>query len=492
MNQVVKPPRHPGKPQRRTRTENEFLPAALEILETPASPVRTAFIWFIAVVVAATLIWSYLGTFDIVSTAQGKIQPTGRVKVIQSIEVGKVRSVPVANGSHVKAGDIVVQLDDTELKSDEEAISVNLQAYRGEMVRRKAVLATVEQWRDQGIWTVEKVISDAPLAFADDTPSSIRDREQSIYRADLSQLASNLTNLAAQHTQSQATVARLQQTMVAQKKLVDTLNERVAIRSSLVDQEAGSKSGVIDAKETSQKEEATLAEETGQLEEARASLFVTTSDGEKTVQTFVADNVQKAGDASRQADELDRQLVKARNRRQSMTIISPIDGMIQSSSINTVGQVVTTGVDLMRIVPDNSVLEIEAYIPNSDIGFVSVGQPAVVKVEAFPFTRYGVIHGRVTAVATDAIPEPDANQLEGDPTKQLQATVPTTNVQRVQNLVFPVTIRLDTSTMNVDSNLVTLSAGMAATAEIRTGKRRILEYLFSPIVEVTSQAMQER
>lgn len=107
-------------------------------------------------------------------------------------------------------------------------------------------------------------------------------------------------------------------------------------------------------------------------------------------------------------------------------------------------------------------------------------------------TRYGVIHGPVTAVATDAIPEPDANQLEGDPTTQLQATVPTTNVQWVQKLVLPVTIKLDTSTMNIDGHSVTPSAGMAGTAEIRTGKRRILEYLFSPIVEVTSQAMRER
>lgn len=502
MNQVVKPPRRPIRPQRRSRMENEFLPAALEILETPASPIRTAFIWFIAILVGSSLLWSYLGTFDIVSTAQGKIQPTGRVKVIQSIEVGKVRSIPVVNGSKVRAGDIVVQLDDTELRSDEEAISINLQAYRGEMVRRRAVLATVELWRQQGIWTSDKTISEAPLAFTEDAPISIRNREQSIFRADLSQLAASLTNLGAQHIQAKATVARLEQTIVAQQKLVDTLNERVAIRASLVNQDAGSRAGVIDAKEVSQKEEATLAEESGQLEEAKASLAVTTSDGEKTVQTFVADNEQKAGDASRQADELERQLIKARKRRESMTIATPIDGTVQSSLINTVGQVVTTGIDLMRIVPSssapdnstlgNSALEVEAYLPNSDIGFVAVGQPAVVKIEAFPFTRYGVIHGHVTAVATDAIPEPDANQLEGAPSKQLQATVPTTNVQRVQNLVFPVTVKLDAGTMSVDGHVVPLSPGMAATAEIKTGKRRILEYLFSPIVEVTSQAMQER
>jgi len=204
---------------------------------------------------------------------------------------------------------------------------------------------------------------------------------------------------------------------------------------------------MIAAVETDQKEE-TLAAETGQLEEPKASLAVTTSDGGKTVSTSVADNVQKAGDAHGKPTNWDDQ--------HSDRWHHPVG------------------------------LDQQAYIPNSDIGFVSVGQPAVVKIEAFPFTRYGVIHGRVTAVATDAIPEPDANQLAGSPTKLPQATVPTANVQRVQNLVFPVTIKLDSSVMNVDGNSVTLSPGMAATAEIKTGRRGILEYLFSPIVEVTS------
>ena len=201
------------------------------------------------------------------------------------------------------------------------------------------------------------------------------------------------------------------------------------------------------AVETDQKEE-TLGEETGQLEEPKASLAVTTSDEEKTVRTSVADNVQKAG--------------MLRASRRTGTISTPIDGTIRSPSLNK---------PISRTATSAS---------------CRVGRPALVKIEAFPFKRYGVIHGRVTVVATDAIPGPDANQLEGDPTKQLQATVPTTNVQRVQNLVFPVTIKLDSSTMNVDGNSVTLSPGMAATAEIKTGRRGTLEYLFSPIVEVTS------
>ncbi|NTG84520.1 HlyD family type I secretion periplasmic adaptor subunit [Rhizobium rhizogenes] len=494
MNQIVHRQNLPRKPlpPKRQRIDNEFLPAALEILETPASPIRTAFIWFICALAFGTLLWSYLGTFDIVSAAQGKIQPAGRVKVVQSLEVGKTKAVPVVNGSRVKAGEVLVELDDTELKADEDGLAINLQAFRGEIVRREAVLATVAEWRKQGIWDSLRQMPDALLTFAEGTPASVRKREQSIYTADLSQLSANLNNLAAQRAQQQATIDRLGATITAQRILVATLKERVTMRSSLVDEDAGSRSGVIDALETSQKEEATLAEDIGQLAEAQASYAVATSDGEKTAEAFVADNVEKAGDASRQADGLEQQLLKARKRRESMIITSPIDGTVQASAISTVGQVVNEGAELMRVVPDNSLLEIEAYLPNSDIGFVSVGQPAVIKMEAFPFTRYGVINGHVMEVATDAIPEPDANQLESDPAKELQGIIPTTNAQRVQNLVFPVTIKLDSGTVNVDGKDVPLSPGMAATVEIKTGKRRILEYLFSPLAEVTSQAMHER
>lgn len=90
------------------------------------------------------------------------------------------------------------------------------------------------------------------------------------------------------------------------------------------------------------------------------------------------------------------------------------------------------------------------------------------------------------------IPEPDAQQLEGAAAKELQSTVPTGNVQRMQNLVFPVTIKPDTTTIEVDGRKMLLSPGMSVTVEVKTGKRRILEYLFSPLAEISSQAMQER
>lgn len=476
---------------KRQRADNEFLPAALEILETPASPIRTAFIWFICILASSALLWSYLGTFDIVATAQGKVQPTGRVKVIQSIEMGKTRAVPVSNGMDVKAGDILIELDDTEIKAEETGLVASLAAFRAEVSRREAVLSTVAGWQKDGLWTTTPA-TERPIAFPDDVSDAIRRRELLVYRADVSQLRSSLYNLDAQRLQRQTEIDSLTETIAAQKALVATLAERVAMRTELIPSAAGSRAQVIDALQSQQEAEATLVTQTGQLAAARAALTVAISEAAKLADGFVADNVQKQSEAARRVDELEQQLIKASKRRSAMTIESPIDGTVQASAITTVGQVVTAGSELMRIVPRNVSLEIEAYLPNHDIGFVAAGQPAVIKVEAFPFTRYGTIEGRVTRVATDAIPEPDAQQLEGAAAKELQSIIPTGNAQRMQNLVFPVTVKPDTTRIEVDGKDMPLSPGMAVTIEVKTGKRRILEYLFSPLAEISSQAMQER
>jgi hemolysin D len=130
-------------------------------------------------------------------------------------------------------------------------------------------------------------------------------------------------------------------------------------------------------------------------------------------------------------------LIKASKRSQAMTITSPIDGVVQTSAITTVGQVVSAGTELMRIVPSNSTLEIEAYLPNRDIGFVSAGQPAVIKVEAFPFTRFGIIEGKVTRVATDAIPDPMRRHWKAPLPRNCRALFPSAMSSACRTLSSP-------------------------------------------------------
>lgn len=499
MNVQSPPPKPLGpaaravqKAPKRLRSDNEFLPAALEILETPASPIRTAFLYFICILATGTLIWTWLGTFDIVSTAQGKFQPTGRVKVVQSLELGKTKSVPVSNGDHVKVGSILVELDDTEIRAEENGALASLQAYRAEVTRRTAVLQTIAGWNRQGLWEANRQVFGPLPIFADTIAQNIRLREEQVFQAELSQLAASLDNLDAQRQQKQAEIDSLTNAIAAQKILVTTLTERVSMRSELDASKVGSRAQVIDALQSQQEATTQLISQAGQLASAKATLNVTVSEAAKLVNSYIADNTTKQSEAARRVDELEQQVIKAEKRRKSMTITSPIDGTVQMSSITTVGQVVTAGGELMRIVPANATLEIEAYLPNRDIGFVAAGQPAVIKVEAYPFTRFGLIEGTVSRVATDAIPEPDAQQVEAAAAKELQSTIPTGNVQRMQNLVFPLTVIPDKTTINVEGKEMPLTPGMAVTVEIKTGKRRILEYLFSPLAEISSEAMGER
>jgi hemolysin D len=209
------------------------------------------------------------------------------------------------------------------------------------------------------------------------------------------------------------------------------------------------------------------------------------------VQSFIADNSQKLDEAERQVASLLEKLAHADAKLSNLVIDSPIDGIVQSSILTTPGQVVSPGEELLRIVPDGAVLEIESYLPNQDIGFVAVGQKAVVKLEAFPFTRYGTIEAVVTRVAHDAIPEPNAAQAEQDSSRPQRGATPA-GADRVQNLVYAVTLKPATDSINVDGARIPLGPGMEVTTEIKTGSRRILDYIFSPLVQIGSSALRER
>ncbi|MGZ2488361.1 hemolysin D [Rhizobium pisi] len=474
---------------RAERRDREFLPAAIEILEMPPSPIAIALLLAICALVIIALSWAYLGRIDIIASAEGKIHPTGRVKVIQSLETGKVRSIDVQNGDRVISGQTLITLDDTEARAQVIAAQMALASYRAEMTRRTAGIAVARAINLDNVGSV----SPPQLNWDDGIQANIRAREEATLAGDQSRLLSELSGIVAQIAQKRANEQSLQQTIAAQAELISTLKDRAAIRESLLGTQAGSKSDWLDTMEKVKTEQVTLASVQGQVADTRADLSVLQRELSKTRDTFIADQLQKLADAARQADDLEQKLVQATAQLAHFNLTSPIDGTVQDSSITTIGQVLTMGTELMRIVPTDSKLDIEAYLPNTDVGFVSPGQSVNVKIHAFPFTRYGTIPGKVLSVARDAIPEPDAQSIMADPARTTAGLDNITGqADRTQNLVFPVTAELDRNSIMADGQEVSLSPGMAVTVEIRTGRRRILEYLFSPIVEVGAVAMHER
>jgi len=472
-----------AQPPKPHRDDQEFLPADLAILETPPSPVRMAFILLICAFVVVALAWCWFGRIDIIAVAQGKVQPAGRVKVIEPLETGKVAAIRVENGSHVKAGDVLIEMERGDAQAEEAGAAAALASYRAEAARRRAALDAANQ---------QQLSPVATIAWTEDIPAANRTREEQVLSGDLAQLASALASLDAQAQQKEVARDRMNATILAQEDLIATLKERVDMRSTLANSGSGSKAALIDAMETMKYQQTVLQTQKGQRDDAMATLNVLTRERQKIIDAFTADNSQKLAEAQRQADDFEQKLAKARLKSGRMTLSSPIDGVVLGLSVTTVGQVIATGDEIMRIVPEDATLEIECYLANKDVGFVKPGQTAVVKIESFPFTRYGTLSAQVRRVAHDAIPEPDAQQAEGDPSKTNKQDKLFAGAQRTQNLVFSVTLTPNKTVMNVDGQIVPLTPGMAVSVEIATGNRRILEYLFSPLVEVGSEALRER
>lgn len=485
MNETVRqtpPPPQPPAPRIAGR-DREFLPAALEILDTPPAPQPVALMLALCAFFVAALAWSFFGRLDVHAVAQGKIEASGRSKVIQPLDAGKVLRLAVENGQRVKAGDLLVEFDPTEAQADERALADALLASHAEMTRRHAGVQAASL---QGAIDVA-----TKIPWEVEIPRLVRQREEAVLAADLSQLASTLGNLDRQIAQRRASRERLDASIAYELKLIDTLQERVSIRDTLVRRDAGPRVNLIDAQETLQRAQSQLASDQGQLAETDAAIDELASEKAKVVSQFVADYEGKRADTERKADDLAQQLAKARAKLERTRLLAPIDGSVQQLAVTTVGQVVMPGQQLMIVVPTEGDLQVEVYMSNVDIGFVALGQEAAIKVDAFPFTRYGTLHGHVVRIATDAVDEQDARRAQANATSLTNAanTNPPTGQQ---NFVFPVTLSLDERAMRIESTVIPLSPGMTVTAEVKTESRRVIDYIFSPLAKIASEALRER
>jgi hemolysin D len=473
------------------RRDQAFLPEALEVIEMPADPARIAFLYAICLMFAVALAWSYFGYLDVFAVAPGKVQTTGRTKLIQPVDSGQVVAIRVQNGSLVKAGDVLIELDPSEVIADQLVAQQNLFAARAEIARRKLAVATADSGQFSPLPKID---------WDSDIPRDVRIREDLVLRTDLSQLASSLLALEAQRRQKEAELAKFGAQVRAQMALMDPMAERYSMRKELLRSGSTSRATFLDSVQEVAQAETTRASLEGNAAVAEVAIEVLKADFAKMRDTFINDNATKLADAERRADEITQRLAKASVKVAQKTLTAPISGTVQSLTVINLNQVVGGGQELMRIVPEGLPLEIEAYVLNRDIGFVREGQPATIKVDSFPFTRYGTIDGVVVKVASDAIPGAEAaqNQITPAPTTTnppqggQSASAVTTAAQKAQDLVYQIIIQPSATSIMVDGQMMPLSSGMSVSVEIKTEERRVIDYVLSPLLEVTSTAMRER
>jgi hemolysin D len=462
--------------QERRGEELAFLPAALEIVETPPSPVGRAIGASIILLFCVALIWAWFGKIDIVASATGKILPGGRTKVVQPFETGVVRSIRVQDGQAVKAGDVLIELDPTVNAAERDHLRDDLLAERLNIARLRAALAGGD----------DPAVGFIPPADAD--PELIATQRQLL----LNQVTEHRAKIAAlvrQQAQKEAEQATTAATIHKLETIIPVIQSRVDIRKALVEKELGSKLSYFEVLQLLVEQQEEFNVQKSHLQETEAAIAAireTRGQAAAEYRHTLSDELAKA---EQKANGLAQDLIKAERRTKLQLLTAPVDGAVQQLAVHTVGGVVTPAQSLLVVVPSDSRLEIEALVSNHDIGFVHAGQEAEIKIDTFNFTRYGLLHGQVLTVSQDAVIRDRQQDRSSD--RQL-GTQNDTSEPKGQELNYSARISLERTKMQIDDRMVNLSPGMAVTVEIKTGSRTILSYLLSPLLRYRQEILRER
>ena len=454
--------------------EREFLPAALEVTETPPNPLGRLTALSLSLVTLAGLGWAVIGKVDIVAIASGKIISHLRTQVVQPFETASVKAVLVGPGQHVRADDPLIELDKTAALAERERAQNDLAAAELDEMRLSAFLD------GKSTAPFAEVVAASPLEQA---------RAQAQLTAQIALQNSQIAGLMQERAQHVADREAQRQTAAKVEQTLPMVAERAEIRRRAA--EIGNAS-VIARLESQQLLVETQAElDISQSKIASLDAAISGLDQKITatgaeIRNNAMGDLAKARERIRAANEA---LAKAVRRAELQTLRAPIDGTVQQIHIASVGAVVTPAQQLLSVVPDDSQIEIEAVLENRDVGFVEVGQPVELKIDAFPFTRYGLLRGKVISIDRDAEAAPVNQSNVAGAERQADEI---DRVQASERLRYTVHIAIVSGDFNVDGRAAPLLPGMSAKAEILTGKRRIIDFLLAPLREHAHDALRER
>jgi hemolysin D len=435
--------------------ETAFLPAALEIIERPVSPTARLTARVLMIGLVLTIAWLVFGRVDVVASAPGRLIPAENVKLVQPADAGVVRAILVRDNQAVRAGQPLVQLDPTISTAEATQARKALETAELDAARARAMLSSLD---GRGLVFV------APPGTSAETTAM----QRALAQAELD----DIRGTASMHmADRQVAIAARTEARVQAAKLAESLpliDQQVAANEILLARGYVSKLRLIEmhrqrlaaakdrdiALATARKAQAQIDSASGSMEQSGAS-----------ARAKVLNELNRAEAEARLRRE---ELVKATQKSTLQRLVSPVDGTVAQLAVHTVGGVVEATKPIMVIVPKGGALVAEVKVLNKDVGFIRVGQEVAVKLEAFPFTRYGTIAGKVETLSSDATQDEKLG------------------------LIYTVRITIDRQMIQRSGKVVELTPGMEVVADIRTGRRSIMSYLLSPIKVAGGEAGHEQ
>ena len=435
---------------KKDRLDYEFLPEALEIEETPPSPFGRIILWTIVLVMVAAFLWSYFGKVDEEVVARGKVIPDGMVKVIQPRETGVIRGIHVVEGQKVKKGDLLIELDPTITQAEMESSGRSLKINRYDMERLKAELKGEET--DGAGKNPDKLLL---------LQISLKQAREDEHRAKVASLELVISQKRTALLSSEESIPKLEKTLELVAKQEEALRQLAEKGYASIMEHLQRQKELVRTEKELNEQRKSAEQIRDSLKEAEKNLEALKKERERSI---LGEILEK----ERNITVLEGEFTKASKRSQLEKLYSPVNGTVHGLAIHTIGGVVTSAQPIITIVPEGTPLIVEAMALNKDVGFIHPGQKAELKLDTFPFQKYGTIEAELFYVSPDA----QEDQKIG--------------------LVYKIKLRPNRFKIRVKEKDIPLSPGMAVTAEIKTGERRVIEFFISPFIKHVDESLTLR
>lgn len=464
----------------RLASERAFMPAALSLQETPPHPAPRRIMAIICTCVVAALIWAAFGKIDVVALAPGRVIVSERSKVIQPLEAATVRAIHVQDGQEVQVGQLLIELDSTQVGAEHSQNKQQWLAANSEKLRSHGLQLALNSGVQPALAEQQSSLWCATTKIESCEPwQTLRQQLQTEWqdiRSKRERLAATVQTRESQIQVSKAAINRLQSLLV-------TLNQREVDYAALAQQGFVSQHGLQDKTRDRQDIDNELLRVRAELTTAMSSHQEALKEQNAYLAEIQKSLAQRQFTAQQEIERLAQEQVKSQQRLELLQLRSPVKGTVQQLAVFTAGGVVTPAQALMVIVPAAHDISAEVMVANKDIGFIHTGQKVRIKLETFNFTRYGTIDGEVTWVSADA--------LTRDPQNSNSANNPASNGQ-APLAYFPAHVKLNKQTIDVEGKTMPVTPGLNITAEIKTGRRTVLDYLLSPIQKTIDESVGER
>ncbi|WP_334065564.1 HlyD family type I secretion periplasmic adaptor subunit [Alteromonas genovensis] len=418
------------------------------IMQTPVK--AKGLLYLVSIVLFLLVVWSYFAEIDEVAKGDGKVIPSQQLQVLQSYDGGIVQDILVTEGQTVKTGQVLLRVDPTRFLSSLEENTTQFAALAAKVQRLSALT------QDKALRFNEELQDAAP---------SIVENERKLYNSNLAELDEVAAGSDSRVVQRRQDVEEERANLSQYQNVLSLTRKELSVTKPLLASGAVSEIEILRLDREVVELEGNIARSKVAIERGLNAIEEEIIRKEESRLKLINRWNQELTDATGEMATLQQSQTSLEDVVSQADIKSPINGTVQRLLINTIGGVITPGSAVVELIPQDDQLIVEAKVSPKDIAFIRQGQPAILKFSAYDFTIYGGMAAEVQHISADAITN------DKDETYYL--------------------VRLETKRSIADESLDILP-GMIVQVDILTGKKTVLNYILSPLFNVTASALRER